>query len=157
MYFSADGFINGLAAVTQDALELSSSDVFLLAVVYDPKSGGKGKGKGKGKAELGVRLQSKLLKADEDAKRMEKRNNFVMEAEAWKGGERAMKLRRLRAAFDKKDADGNGYLEEDEIAKALAKAGVIASQVSFFLFVYTIQNLFFVSHRDAQFNILRMQ
>ncbi len=128
---SADGFINGLAAVTQDALELSSSDVFLLAVVYDPKSGGKGKGgKKKRKHEFGVRLQSKLLLEDEEKKKMEKRNNFVMEAEAWKGGERALKLRRLRAAFDKKDIDGNGYLEESEIFKALAKSGVIASEVS---------------------------
>jgi len=124
---SADGFINGLAAVTQDALELSSSDVFLLAVVYDPKSGGRGKGRGKSKNELGVRLQSKLFKADDNEKKMEKRNKYVMEAEAWKGGERALKLRRLRAAFDKKDVDGSGYLEEEEILKALTKSGVITS------------------------------
>ena len=36
---SAGGFINGLAAVTQDALELSSSDVFLLGLVYEAQSG----------------------------------------------------------------------------------------------------------------------
>lgn len=130
-YCSADGFINGLAAVTQDALELSSSDVFLLAVVYDPKSGGKGKGgKGKRKSDLGVRLQSKFLQAEDEKKRMEKRNNYVMEAEAWKGGEQALKLRRLRAAFDMKDIDGSGYLEEGEIFKTLTRSGVIASEVS---------------------------
>ena len=126
--YSADGFINGLAAVTQDALELSSSDVFLLAVVYDPKSGGRGKGKGKGKHELGVRLQSKLFKAD----KKDRRKKFVMEAEAWKGGEKALKLRRLKDAFDDKDVDGSGYLDEDEILKALTKSGVIASTVSFY-------------------------
>lgn len=38
---SADGFINGLAAVTQDALELSSSDIFLLSLVYEAQAGGK--------------------------------------------------------------------------------------------------------------------
>ncbi len=102
-----------------------------MAVVYDPKSGGRGKGKKKN--ELGVRLQSKLFKADDEEKRLERRNKFVMEAEAWKGGERALKLRRLRAAFDKKDVDGSGYLEEDEILKALTKSGVITSTVSFYL------------------------
>lgn len=114
---SADGFINGLAAVTQDALELSSSDVFLLSVVYDPKSGARG----------GARLQSKLLKTDEEQRRIEGRNNYVMEAEAWKGGEKALKLLKLRTAFDEKDADGSGYLDEKEIYKALSKSGIIAS------------------------------
>jgi len=122
---SADGFINGLAAVTQDALELSSSDVFLLAVVYYPKSGGKGK-RGKKGNDVGIRLQSEFLQADEDKKQS------VMEAEAWKGawkgGEEALKMRKLRAAFDKKDGNGNGFLEKDEIFKALANSGVIASQ-----------------------------
>lgn len=99
---------------------MSSSDVFLLAVVYDPKSGGTGQ----------VRLQSQLLKTDEERKKMEERNNYVMEADAWKGGERAMKLQKLRVAFDEKDTDGSGYLEENEIFKALMKAGIISSEVS---------------------------
>lgn len=104
---------------------MSSSDVFLLSVVYDPKSAGSGR----------VRLQSKLLQHDEEQKLLEERNNNLMEAEAWtsaeawKFGEEALKLRRLRAAFDSKDSDGSGYLEENEIFKVLAKSGIIASEV----------------------------
>ena len=45
---SADGFIPGLATVTKDALDLSSSDVFLLAVCYEATRGAKGGGGGKG-------------------------------------------------------------------------------------------------------------
>ncbi len=44
--FSADGFIPGLASVTKDALDLSSSDVFLLAVCYEATRGAKGGGIG---------------------------------------------------------------------------------------------------------------
>ena len=54
----------------------------------------------------------------------------VMEAEAWKGGEEALRRRRLRAAFDRKDTNHSGYLEKSEIAAALAASGVIASKVS---------------------------
>eukprot|EP00581_Thalassiosira_minuscula_P009567 CAMPEP_0183703710 /NCGR_PEP_ID=MMETSP0737-20130205/1353_1 /TAXON_ID=385413 /ORGANISM="Thalassiosira miniscula, Strain CCMP1093" /LENGTH=1131 /DNA_ID=CAMNT_0025930507 /DNA_START=86 /DNA_END=3481 /DNA_ORIENTATION=- len=43
---SADGFIPGLASVTKDALDLSSSDVFLLAVCYEATRGAKGGGGG---------------------------------------------------------------------------------------------------------------
>ncbi len=43
---SADGFIPGLASVTKDALDLSSSDVFLLAVCYAATRGAKGGGTG---------------------------------------------------------------------------------------------------------------
>lgn len=43
---SADGFIPGLASVTKDALDLSSSDVFLLAVCYEATRGAKGGGNG---------------------------------------------------------------------------------------------------------------
>ena len=40
----SDGFIPGLATVTKDALDLSSSDIFLLAVCYEAtRSGGGGK------------------------------------------------------------------------------------------------------------------
>ena len=97
--------------------------------MYDPKSGGRGKGGKKKRNDIGVRLQSKLLEDEEEKRKMEMRKNYVMEAEAWKGGERALKMRRLRAAFDKKDIDGSGYLEEDEIINALRKSGVIASEV----------------------------
>jgi len=44
---SADGFISGLAAVTKDALDLSSSDIFLLAVCYEATRGNRGGGGGK--------------------------------------------------------------------------------------------------------------
>jgi nanoRNase/pAp phosphatase (c-di-AMP/oligoRNAs hydrolase) len=125
---SADGFINGLAAVTQDALELSSSDVFLLAVVYDPKSGGRGKGKGGGGQESGIRLQSKLFTTSEDKN---DQSDGMMTADAWKGGEKAFKLKRLRTAFDKKDTDGSGYLEANEISNALAQSGIISTDEAF--------------------------
>ena len=62
---SAYGFINGLAAVTQDALELSSSDLFLLAVVYEAQSGGKRRSKGK-RSNQGERLTSRLLSRIEE-------------------------------------------------------------------------------------------
>ena len=51
--------------------------------------------------------------------------------EAWKGGEEALRRGRLRDAFDRKDADGSGYLERDEIAAALSLSGVVATSVSF--------------------------
>jgi len=121
---SADGFINGLAAVTQDAMELSSSDVYILTVVYEAKSGRRGKGTKKGDQQAQVHLSSKLMAGKEE----NNVNDPVIFAEAWKGGERAVKLKRLRAAFDKKDADRSGYLDSDEIAAALAQAGVIASE-----------------------------
>ena len=116
---SADGFINGLAAVTQDALELSSSDVFLLGLVYEARSGGQKK---RGQGE---RVMSRLL-----SEKSATPAPVVMEAEAWKGGEEALRRRRLRAAFDRKDTNHSGYLEKSEIAAALAASGVIASKVS---------------------------
>jgi len=116
---SADGFINGLAAVTQDALELSSSDVFLLGLVYEARSGGQKK---KGQGE---RVMSRLL-----SEKSATPAPVFMEAEAWKGGEEALRRKRLRAAFDRKDTDHSGYLEKSEISAALAASGVIASEVS---------------------------
>ncbi len=133
--FSADGFINGLAAVTSDCLELSSSDVYILAVVYEPKSGsrrGKGGKKGKGsKDDLSSKthIAARLVESKENAKFANA--DPVVYAEAWKGGERAFKLKRLRAAFDNKDTDNSGYLDYEEIASALAQSGVIASEVSY--------------------------
>jgi len=165
---SADGFINGLAAVTQDALELSSSDLFLLAVVYEAQSGGRRRSKNK-RANQGERLTSRLLsKIEENLPAMRQGllqeghgnyndgtqlvaeniipNSFVndaqnysndemaqaqiMFAEAWKGGEDAMRRRRLQEAFDRKDLDASGYLELNEIAATLAASGIIASEQS---------------------------
>jgi nanoRNase/pAp phosphatase (c-di-AMP/oligoRNAs hydrolase) len=119
---SADGFINGLAAVTQDALELSSSDVFLLALVYEARSGGRSK-KGQGEWMKSRLFTEKRTRATTFAL------TAVMQAEAWKGGEEALLRRRLRAAFDRRDSDQSGFLEKSEVAAALATAGVIASEV----------------------------
>jgi len=111
---SSNGYINGLAAVTQDALELSSSDVFLLSVVYDPK-----------KKRNNVLLQSKLFEAKEEDDNYQFK---LMETDAWKGGDEALRIDRLKAAFDKKDTDGSGYLDKKEIMRALQKSGVIFSE-----------------------------
>jgi tRNA nucleotidyltransferase (CCA-adding enzyme) len=132
---SADGFINGLAAVCQDALELSSSDVFLLGLVYEAQSGGSRRrsksssGKGKGL------LTSRLLTKDKSAARPGGADgitdtgvsNNIMHTEAWQFGEEALRRRKLRAAFDRKDIDGSGFLEEREIVSAMASSGIIAS------------------------------
>jgi len=123
---STEGFINGLAAVTQDALELSSSDVFILAVVHDTKSG-KGKSKSESKKNYNLSLQSKLL---ENKRNEIKQQRYSMETEAWKGGEDALKRLRLRAGFDKIDTDGSGFLGQDEVAAALATSGVITTKES---------------------------
>jgi CBS domain-containing protein len=120
---SADGFINGLAAVTQDALELSSSDVFLLALVYEPHAGGSKKKK--------TLLQSRLL----DVNARYETADPILYTEAWQGGEEALRSRRLRASFDAKDKDKSGYLDTSEIAAALQAANVVASRE-------TVQNLF---------------
>ena len=103
---SADGFINGLAAVTQDAMELSSSDVFLLSVVYEAQSGGRRKKRKL--SESGSILTSPLVPRD----------NSVGSPD---------RMRRLRTAFDRNDRDGSGSLDEKEIAAALGASGVIAS------------------------------
>jgi nanoRNase/pAp phosphatase (c-di-AMP/oligoRNAs hydrolase) len=138
---SADGFIGGLAAVTHDALELSSSDVFLLGLVYEAKSGGRRRshGKGKGKGLLTSRLLTKdKSEASPGAAAAAAASqsgggggvalvNTIMHAEAWQGGEEALRRRRLRTAFDRKDTDGLGYLAESDIAAAAASSGIIAS------------------------------
>jgi nanoRNase/pAp phosphatase (c-di-AMP/oligoRNAs hydrolase) len=129
---SADGFINGLASVTQDAMELSSSDVFLLGLVYEAKSGGRGrKSRSKNSSERNQVLTSKLLPKENLTN-----HNFtstpndmeaasVIFAEAWKGGEEALRKRRLRAAFDRTDTDGSGHLDKSEVEASLASSGVI--------------------------------
>jgi nanoRNase/pAp phosphatase (c-di-AMP/oligoRNAs hydrolase) len=123
---SADGFINGLAAVTQDALELSSSDVFLLGLVYEAQSGGRRKSR---KGGAGGLLTSRLLSKDKSAAGpgADAAASHIMHTEAWKGGEDALQKGRLRAAFIKKDINESGFLEPKEIAAALASSGVIAS------------------------------
>ena len=124
----ADGFINGLAAVTQDALELSSSDIFLLGLVYKAKSGS-----GSRKSKKGTLLTTQLLKKDARVNASLSISApaydeaaMILYAEAWQGGEDALRRRRLRAAFDRTDMDGSGYLEEGEIAASLASSGVMA-------------------------------
>jgi nanoRNase/pAp phosphatase (c-di-AMP/oligoRNAs hydrolase) len=123
----ADGFINGLASVTKDALELSSSDVFLLGLVYEPRSGGSKKGqKGQNK-----KLQASLLTAFSAAQLASEAaaasGAAFMEAEAWTGGEEALRRRRLRAAFDRRDVDGSGFLESQEISAALSTSGTVVT------------------------------
>ena len=119
----ADGFINGLAAVTQDAMELSSSDVFLLGLVYQAKSGS-----GSRKSKKGTLLTTQLLSKDSSIPTPTyDEAAMVLYAEAWQGGEEALRRRRLRVAFDRTDVDGSGYLEESEIATSLASSGVMVS------------------------------
>ena len=149
---TADGFINGLAAVTQDALELSSSDVFLLGLVYEAQSGGRRKSK-KRKQETGALLTSRLLSSAaaaesasssssssesssssstniKDGNTVPQHNHHDGYAHAWRGGEEAVQRRRLRAAFHRKDRDGSGFLDASEISAALKASGVIASKES---------------------------
>ena len=119
---SADGFINGLATVTQDALELSSSDVYLLALVYEAKSGGRSKTTKASKEQL----QSRLLQSNRPVQQQQQ--PYTMETEAWTGGEEALKRKRLRAAFDRRDTNGSGFLEQVEIAAALSQGGVLVNE-----------------------------
>lgn len=103
---------------------MSSSDVYILSVIYEAKSGRRGKGSKSGD-QAKVVLSTKLMAKKEDNEAKSDMRTF---AEAWKGGETALRLKRLRAAFDQKDTDGSGYLDHDEIAAALSQTGVIASE-----------------------------
>jgi len=156
---SSNGYINGLAAVAQDALELSSSDIFILCVVYDPKKKpkhNKGKNKNNKNTQKNQNTRRKGKFDDQNNNSINNNNNIInsnndlllrskvfelsktddgstnegkeMEAEAWKGGEEALRNLRLRAAFDKKDIDGSGSLDRGEIKAALLKSGVIFSE-----------------------------
>jgi len=107
-------------------MELSSSDVYILSVVYEAKSGSRGSKKGDVQAQ--VHLSSKLMAGKDGKEESTGMSDPGVHAEAWKGGERALKLKRLRAAFDNKDTDRSGYLEDDEIAAALAQTGVVATE-----------------------------
>jgi len=140
---TADGFINGLAAVTQDAMELSSADVFLLGVVYEPKSGRGGKSK---KArEPGKHVKSKLLQSGDDrngVNKEEKRADLdksfptkvLSPSVQYKADlahiaeEHRLAKERLKSSFDQKDLDGNGFIDRREMAAALVSSGIIATE-----------------------------
>jgi hypothetical protein len=155
---SADGFIPGLATVTKDALDLSSSDVFLLAVCYEATrgdGGGGGKSKGKGNNNNTTQLSKDANERLQQAKRktvkaIASRDAGVTEAprllpgvgvdlsvgshminsESWKGGEVAFQRQRLAATFAFYDTDRSGFLDKDEIFQALTAAGFLISLVS---------------------------
>ncbi len=142
---TADGFINGLAAVTQDAMELSSADVFLLGVVYEPKSG---RGSRSKKArQPGIHVKSKLLltgarkaslqqKAEAQAAKKDKAfpNKALSPSALYKSElaqlaeENRLAQERLRTSFDEKDLDGNGVIDKKEMSKALVASGIIATE-----------------------------
>ena len=131
---TADGFINGLAAVTQDALELSSSDVYLLGLVYEPKSGGQRKNK----KEPGDRIKTHLLKDDggdgsnvppsSPPPNAVTESGTYLETQALSADD--LLQQRLRTSFNRKDLDGSGYLDKRELTTALAASGIIASEQS---------------------------
>jgi nanoRNase/pAp phosphatase (c-di-AMP/oligoRNAs hydrolase) len=126
----ADGFINGLATVAKDALELSSSDVFLLGVVYEPSRSSRKGGSPKQQSPEQYQLPAALLK---DLKKV--RNQDINSADntfddqewhsAWRGGKEALQRGRLRRAFERCDTNGSGYLERSEIISALSTSGTI--------------------------------
>ncbi len=106
---------------------MSSSDIFILAVVYDARSG-----RGSGKKNNSGNTQSKVL-----SKRLltqtKQIDNEVLSTsleEAWKGGEAALRQKRLIASFERFDIDRSGYLEIKEISAALASSGLYAREVS---------------------------
>jgi len=117
-----DGFINGLAAVTQDALDLSGSDVLLLSMVYDAKTTSK-QNKKKGNT---FRITNKIANLFAQSTTTSD-DEYYSRAEAWKGGHEALKSKRIRYAFDQKDNDGNGYLDRSEIKNTVASSGIFAS------------------------------
>ncbi|GMH81858.1 hypothetical protein TrVE_jg5384 [Triparma verrucosa] len=132
----ADGFINGLAAVTKDVLDLSSSDVLIMAVIYDSKSktiggnnknrqgggGGGGTGKkGKNNKNFKKRVGKEFVQEMEEEGGRGMRDN-------WKMGVDAERRKSLMNAFEKKDVDGSGYLDSQEIKSALKGGGVVASE-----------------------------
>lgn len=150
---SADGFISGLAAVTKDALDLSSSDVFLLAVCYEATRGAKGGGGG-GKSKtkennnseamgLSKEATDRLQKAKrstvkalsttstEDVKRNPNIMSQMINSDSWKGGDLAFQRQRLASNFALHDSDGSGFLGRKEIHQALRESGYLMSSVCF--------------------------
>jgi len=146
---SADGFIPGLATVTKDALDLSSSDIFLLAVCYEATRGAKGGGGGRGgKGKQNGDSTDKLQKAQrKTVKALAGRGpelssvpqllpgvnsgSNMINSESWKGGEVAFTRQRLAATFAFYDTDRSGYLEKEEILQALKSAAFVISEESF--------------------------
>lgn len=148
---SADGFIPGLASVTKDALDLSSSDVFLLAVCYEATRGTKGGGGGRGgKGKENVEYSEKTQKTQrKTVKALAGRDpelgaghapqllpgdgsdSNMINSESWKGGEVAFRRQRLAATFAFYDIDRSGYLDKEEILQALTSAGFGMSQEIF--------------------------
>lgn len=156
---SADGFIPGLATVTKDALDLSSSDVFLLAVCYEATrgdGGGGGKSKGKANNNNGTQLSKDANERLQQAKRKTVKaistrdakpgvtdaprllpgvgvdlsvGSHMINSESWKGGEVAFQRQRLAATFAFYDTDRSGFLDKDEIYQALSAAGFLISSV----------------------------
>jgi len=110
---TADGFINGLAAVAQDAMELSSADVFLLGVVYEPKSG-RG-GRNKKSRQPGQRVKSRLLTGKNQTSITHNPTSDYMNT-----------LQKLRSSFDEKDLDKDGYIDRKELSAALVASGIVA-------------------------------
>jgi hypothetical protein len=151
---SADGFISGLAAVTKDALDLSSSDIFLLAVCYEAtrSSGGKSKSKNnnsQSSTSLSKEASDRLQKAKRSTVKAlstggsevaAKENNLnlmsqMINSDSWKGGEVAFQRQRLASNFALHDVDGSGFLERTEIEQALREAGYLMSSVSILQFM----------------------
>lgn len=151
---TADGFINGLAAVTQDAMELSSADVFLLGVVYEPKSGRGGKSKkprGPGKyvksklLQSGARISKPKEQAQADAETAKSFPNRALSPSARYESEltlaaekKRLDEERMRSSFDEKDLDGNGYIDRKEMSKALVASGIIATEDTVLNFMQSI-------------------
>jgi len=128
---SADGFINGLAAVTQDALELSSSDIFLLGMVYEATAGGRRKSKRNSGKLLTTRLLEKTKEPSRPISSSAEEDLAHSFQSAWKGGKDAQRRKELRAAFDRKDVDGSGFLDRLEVEAALGTCGIVATVDSF--------------------------
>lgn len=140
---SADGFISGLASVAKDALDLSSSDVFLLAVCYEAtraKGGGGGKSKSKGndkktddQVQKTKRSTVKALSSRQSADGTNSNSNLMSQminTDSWKGGETALRRQRLASDFAIHDVDGSGFLDRKEIEQALRESGYFISSVS---------------------------
>jgi CBS domain-containing protein len=135
---SADGFINGLAAVTQDAMELSSSDVYLLGLAYEAKAGGQSKKK-KGKNGSPELLKTRLLEGGtenlaQQQVRLQQQRFLTEEAGMFRPEEsmesiKEQRLRnRLRFEFDRQDVDGSGFLDKEEITAVLFATRTVASE-----------------------------
>ena len=96
IHISADGFIPGLATVTKDALDLSSSDIFLLAVCYEAKrsskgGGGGGRGKSKGNNSNAKKGGGGAKKLNKDADNgLQKAKRKTVKALAGPGSDQGM-------------------------------------------------------------------